>query len=143
MDQDSIQKMLSRDKSEWSSLTAFLDAHPSEPLHKDGPAWNSRDIYSHLARWLDHSNSDMERYPSSSIASFAPEEIETMNARWQREDSSLAFNEARSMAFAAFERRLSIITATPIEKWDEQFSRIVHYDGADHVTLHLSYISVG
>ncbi len=47
------------------------------------------------------------------------------------------------MAFAAFERRLSIIAATPVEKWDEQFSRIAHYDGADHFTLHLSYISVG
>ncbi len=89
MDQDAIQLMLSHDKSEWSNLTAFLDQHQNEPLHKNGPAWNSRDIYSHLARWLDHSNSDMERYPSSVIASFAPEEIEAMNAKWQQEYSSL------------------------------------------------------
>ena len=141
MDQDAVQLMIAQDRKEWVLLADLLDSHVDQPLHKSGPPWNSRDVYAHLARWLEHSNADMEAYPSLSIVSFTPAQVEDLNARWQREDSSLGQSEARLKAALALERRLAIIAAIPLDRWDEQLTRIAHFDGADHFAIHRSYIS--
>lgn len=60
MDAAGVSKMLRKDRAEWDALVALLDAHPRRALHGDASVWASRDVYAHLARWMQHSTADLQ-----------------------------------------------------------------------------------
>ena len=141
MNADKVQAMLRMDRIGWDALVSLLDAHPEESLHDPAsPRWTSRDVYTHFARWLNHSNACIEAYCAGEKRPSLEGTPEEMNTRWQREDSRMSFNDARGKALAAFARRVGIIASIPPGKWDGDLDRIVSYDGAAHYTQHLNYI---
>ena len=143
MSEEAIAQMLSKDRAEWNLLTSMLDAHPTEVLHEpESPPWTSRDVYAHLARWLNISNKHMEAYRSGGDSPHF-DNIDKVNAKWQEEDSILSLDEARIRAFEAFNQRLAIIASMPMDKWDNTLERIAKYDGAAHLAAHRKYICVG
>ena len=61
MDSEAVAAMLREDRDEWEALVAVLEAHPEESLHDAGsPSWSSRDVYAHLARWIERSTAQLE-----------------------------------------------------------------------------------
>ena len=83
----------------------------------------------------------MESYCSGGNISHL-DNIDEVNAKWQREDCILSLVEARNKAIGAFEKRLSIIESIPMGKWDKILERIASYDGAEHLAGHRKYICV-
>jgi hypothetical protein len=143
MNSKMIDEMIQKDRLEWESLTAILDAHPEESLHgSNSPPWTSRDIYAHLARWMSYSNQNMEAYCDRKTSSPLVKNFEELNARWQQEDSWMTLMEARNAAHEAFNRRLKILRTIPPDRWDREIDRIAHYDGAEHFAAHRRYIRV-
>jgi hypothetical protein len=144
MNTEMIAEMLKKDQLEWGLLTSILDSHPLERLHDpNSPAWVSRDVYAHLARWISYSNRDMEAYCTG--AGFSPPSINTeeLNSRWQQEDSRMTLSESREKAHEAFNQRLRMIQSISLGLWDKELERIAQYDGAQHFALHRGYICVG
>ncbi len=143
MDGEAAAAMLRGDRAEWEALVAVLEAHPEESLHYAGsPPWTGRDVYAHLARWIEHSTAALEaRLAGRTLAQLEGTDDE-INARWQQEDSGLSLGEARERAQQAFERRLRAIEGVPTDRWDEMLEAIARADGAEHYAGHRSYISV-
>ncbi len=143
MDAEAIAAMLREDRAQWEALTAVLDAHPEGSLHElNSPSWMSRDVYAHLARWIDHSTAALEaRLAGRTLARLEGTDDE-INARWQQEDSGLSLGVARERAQQAFERRLRAIEGVPADRWDEMLKAIARADGAEHYAGHRSYVSV-
>jgi len=143
MDTEAIVAMLQEDRAEWEALVAMLDAHPKESLHGAGsPPWASRDVYAHLARWIERSTADLEaRLAGRTLPPLAGTDDE-INARWQREDSALSLEEARQRAQKAFERRLRAIGNVPPDRWDAVLEAMARADGAEHYANHRRYIAV-
>jgi hypothetical protein len=135
-------KMLQRDEDEWEALIALLDAAGDATVHApDSPPWNARDVYAHLARWIDHSMDAFEaRRDGSEAPPTPPGTDDEINARWLAEDADLPFAEARNRAHAAYERRLGLVRSLPDERWDDRFSEIAHADGYQHYESHRRYI---
>jgi hypothetical protein len=143
MNMEMITEMSRKDCLEWELLTAVLDTHPEESLHgPNSPSWVSRDVYAHLARWINYSNRDMEAYCAGRSISPPIKNAEGLNSRWQQEDSWMTLPEARKRAHDAFAQRLHIIQSIPLNQWDKELGRIVHYDGAEHFAAHRSYIRI-
>ena len=144
MNKEQVAKMLSDDRAEWDRLVVLLDAHPNVVVHgPPSPPWMSRDVYAHLARWLDYSNHDMESYLAGRPVSAAIDDIEGINARWQKEDSGLSLTEACLRAHRAFANRLALVASIPLDRWDKELERIASYDGSSHLSLHRGYIHLG
>ncbi len=143
MDTEAVAAMLREDRAEWEALVAVLEAHPEESLHDAGsPPWTSRDVYAHLARWIEHSAAALEaRLAGRTLAQLEGTDDE-INARWQQEDSRLNLSEARERARMAFERRLRVVEAVPIDRWDELLGSIARADGAEHYMSHRGAIVV-
>ena len=117
MDRTELSAMLDHDRAEWDALAAALEAHPDDSLHDPAsPPWTSRDVYTHLARWMEVSTSHLE----SELAGRAHERMEgtddEINARWQAEDSGLSLAEARVWARAEYRRRIDTIESVPDER---------------------------
>ncbi len=143
MDTEAIAVMLREDRAEWEALVAVLEAHPEGPLHDpSSPSWTSRDVYAHLARWIEHSTAALEAQLAGRTLAQLEGTDDEINARWQQEDSRLNFGEARERARMAFERRLRAIEGVPTDRWDELLEAIARADGAEHYAGHRSYISV-
>lgn len=143
MDAEAVAAMLREDRVEWEALIAVLEADPEERLHNaSSPPWTSRDVYAHLARWIEHSTDALEGRLAG--RAFPPLEgtDDEINARWQQEDGGLSLGEARERAQQAFERRLGAIEGVPTDRWDEMLEAIARADGAEHYAGHRSYISV-
>jgi hypothetical protein len=133
MDRQAIMQMIANDRVEWSLLSSILDAHPTVILHEPkSPPWTARDVYAHLARWLNNSNRDLESYRCGGDISPHIDNVDEVNARWQIEDSLMSLADARNKAFEAFDRRLSIVESIPANRWDKTLERIASYDGAEH-----------
>ncbi len=143
MDAEAIAAMLREDRAQWEALTAVLDAHTERSLHDpSSPLWTSRDVYAHLARWIERSTSELgARLEGGTLQPLEGTDDE-VNARWQREDSGLSLSEARERGQQAFERRLRAIERVPTDRWDEMLEAIARADGAEHYAGHRSYISV-
>ncbi len=143
MDAEAIVVMLREDRAQWEALTAVLDSHPERSLHDpSSPPWTSRDVYAHLARWIERSTSELGvRLEGGTLQQLAGTDDE-INARWQQEDSELSLDEARERAQQAFERRLRAIEGVPTDRWDEVLGTIARADGAEHYAGHRSYVSV-
>ncbi len=143
MDAEAVAAMLRKDRAEWEALVAVLEAHPQKSLHDpSSPRWTSRDVYAHLARWIERSTDALEaRLAGRALPSLEGTDDE-INARWQREDSGLSLGQARERVQQAFERRLRAIEGVPTDRWDEMIEAIACADGAEHYAGHQSYISV-
>src|SRR3989304_1563464 len=104
--------MLAEDRAEWEALVALLGAPPEGMLHNaSAPPWTSRDVYAHLARWIERSTAELEvRLEGRGLPALEGTDDE-INARWQEEDSRLGLDEARERARKAFTRRLRAIEA--------------------------------
>ena len=138
-----LAAMLETDRVEWDALCAALEAHPDGPLHDPGsPGWTARDVYAHLARWINHSTDALESWlatrtlPTPSLEG----DDDQINARWQAEDSGLSLAEARSRAQQAFERRIRAIESAASDRWDPILEATAHADGAEHYRNHQRYI---
>ncbi len=135
--------MLREDRAEWDALVAVLQAHPEESLHDaSSPPWMSRDVYAHLARWIERSTAVLEARLAGATLPRLEGTDDEINARWQREDNGLSLSEARERARTAFERRLRAIEAVPADRWDEALEAIARADGAEHYASHRSSIVV-
>tara|TARA_B100000614_G_scaffold101048_1_gene90799 strand:- start:1220 stop:1663 length:444 start_codon:yes stop_codon:yes gene_type:complete len=137
--------MLDDDRAVWNELVAVLDAHPDGVLHDPASdwQWNARDIYCHLARWMNYS---MDGF-SAELSSDAPPAAlkgseDEINRRWQSEDQGVPFSEARRRAHDAFDRRVRLIRSVAPERWNARLEKLARFDGADHYRQHLSYIVV-
>jgi hypothetical protein len=143
-----VAAMLEEDRKEWDALCAVLDAHPDGALHDpESPEWEARDVYAHLARWINHSTDAFESWfarralPEKTLEGTDDE----INARWQGEDSVLTLAEARDRAQAAFERRWRAIESVPAERWgegDKILEATANADGAEHYRNHRRYVHV-
>jgi hypothetical protein len=143
MNAEQIKALLSIDLIVWDELAWLLEKHPEENLHAAGSTpWNSRDVYAHLARWLNRSSAHIEAYCNGKKLPEFPASPEEMNDIWQREDSSLTLAEARTKAGVALANRLAAVEAIPTDKWDTEMHRIVSFDGATHYAMHINYIVV-
>jgi hypothetical protein len=141
MDTGAVAAMLREDRDEWEALVAVLEAHTEEGLHETGsPSWTSRDVYAHLARWIGHSTAHLEARLAGRTLPPLEGADDEINARWQQEDSRLTLDEARERARTTFERRLRVVDAVPIDRWDEELQAIARADGAEHYRGHRSYI---
>jgi hypothetical protein len=144
MDSEALTVMLSKDREEWEALVAVLEAHPEESLHDPAaPAWTSRDVYTHMARWINHSTDHLEAELAGRTLPPLAGTDDEINARWQEEDSGLSLAEARERAQRAFERRLRAIEAVPAERWDARLAEIAGADGHEHFAGHRKAIVVG
>ena len=144
MDAAAIAAMLAEDRREWAALCATLDAHPDGALHDpESPEWTARDVYAHLARWIAHSTGDLEAVLAGrGIQVIEGSDDDTINARWQAEDSGLSLGDARARARRAFDRRIAAIEAVPRDRWNPALDAIAHADDAKHFRAHREYIRV-
>jgi hypothetical protein len=143
MDTGAVAAMLREDRDEWEALVAVLEAHPEENLHETGaPPWTSRDVYAHLARWIERSTAHLEARLAGRTLPPLEGTDDEINARWQQEDCELSLDEARERARTAFERRLRVVEAVPIDRWNEELQAIARADGAEHYRGHRSYIVI-
>ena len=70
MDVEALEMMLREYRAEWETLISLLDAHPETSLHDPvSPPWTSRDVYAHLARWMELSTSQLEAVPLMGVPS--------------------------------------------------------------------------
>lgn len=137
MDLSAVESMLSRDHEEWDALCSVLDARPETPLHEKGqPEWTSRDVYAHLARWMNLSTDGIEAWKAGLMPPVEDGNDDEVNLRWQRQDSSLTFEEARANAQTAFSRRMGVIVSIPMEGWDAVLEELAQADGWKHYEAH-------
>jgi hypothetical protein len=138
-----ISVILLEDQKEWEALSAVLDARLKGVVHGIGStSWNARDVYAHVARWLEYSNSNLENaLTGKPLSNIQESQFDEINGRWQQEDSKLSLVEAQIIAYQEFQRRAKIIKSIPLEKWNEEMVKIVYSDGASHYRLHRSYIT--
>jgi hypothetical protein len=140
-----LAAMLAEDRAEWALLVAALDAHPNAPLHDpESPEWTARDVYAHLAHWIEHSTAAFESWLATRAlpASQLEGSDDEINARWQAEDQRLTLDEARAWAQRAFDRRIAVIERTPADGWDAVLDATADADGARHYRNHRRYIVV-
>ena len=143
MDAEAVAAMVREDRAEWEALVAVLEAHPEESLHDaSSPPWTSRDVYAHLARWIEHSTAKLEARLAGRTLPQLEGSDDEINARWRQADSGLSLGEARQRARTAFERRLRAIEAVPAGRWDEAVEAIARYDGAEHYASHRTSIVI-
>ena len=117
MNAAAIAAMLDEDRREWALLSEALDAHPEGALHDpESPEWTARDVYAHLARWIAHSTDDLESVLAGGGIKPIEGDDDTVNARWQAEDSSLTLDEARAKAQEVFERRITAIESVAADR---------------------------
>ncbi len=142
MDAEAVAEMLREDRAEWEALVAVLEAHPEGSLHDpNSPDWTSRDVYAHLARWIEHSTARLGAHLAGRSHPRLEGTDDEVNARWQQEDSALSLAEARQRARAAFEHRIDAIEAVPPDRWDAEVEAIGRADGAQHYRAHRGYIA--
>ena len=143
MNAEQVKALLTTDLMVWDELAWLLEKHPSENLHgPSSPPWNSRDVYAHFARWLNHSSACIEAYCAGKEQPQLPAAPEAMNDIWQKEDSRLTLAQARTKAGVALANRLAAIEAIPPEKWNAEIHHLVNIDGATHYAMHINYIKV-
>ena len=144
MDAEGVRALLREDREEWEALVAVLEARPDGPLHDpESPEWTSRDVYNHLARWINHSADALEAWLAGrTIAPLEGADDDETNANIQQEYSHLSLDEAREWAQQAFERRIQAIEAVPADRWDDKITEATaQADGANHYRNHRSYVT--
>ena len=142
MDDSELTEMFREDSAEWDALVAILDAQPNETLYGGASPWVSRDVYAHLARWMEHSTADLQaRLDNLTLPPLSGSDDE-INARWQQADTALTLADARERAHVMYARRLRAIEAVPSERWsDKILEAMARADGAEHYRTHRRSIS--
>ena len=142
MDAEAVQTLIQGDRKEWEALVAALEAHPKGPLHDpESPEWTSRDVYAHLARWMERSTEGLQSWLASrTILPPVEGTDDEINARWQEQDSAVSLDEARERAQRAFDGLHQAIEAVPLDRWDGVVEAIAHADGAEHYANHRKYV---
>jgi Mycothiol maleylpyruvate isomerase N-terminal domain len=147
MDAAAVAQMLRHDREEWQALVAALEERPSAALHDpESPAWEAKDVYAHLARWMDNSTDALEAWLDGRRLIPPPKGTDDeINDRWQAEDAAFTLAEARERAQRAFARRSAAIEAVPPERWDKDtiLERMARADGYEHYASHRRYIEAG
>jgi len=143
MNPETLYRMLQEDREEWERLTEILDAHPGVSLHDPGsPVWTSRDVYAHLARWMEHSTAVVKALLAGAVVP-APEGTgEAINERFQQESADLTLEEARMWAMMTFGERQHTFAAIPSSLWNEEMEKYARADGAEHFRAHREYITL-
>jgi len=143
MDAVAVQKMLLEDRREWASLVTLLEARPYEPLHDpESPEWMSRDVYAHLARWMEHSTGELEARLAGRTLPPLQGTDDEINAVFRAAHSHMSLDEARAWARRQFDRRIQAIGGVPQERWDPILEAVARADGAQHYRAHHSYIAM-
>lgn len=143
MNASDIEARLAEDDRAWAELVAKLDAHPDVNLHAPGSVpWNSRDVYAHLARWLEFNTANLQALLAGHHPADPGKDYDGLNARWQAEDASLSLEEARQWAMMAYEVRKRTIAAIPPSLWSGDIREQIGLEGAVHFRDHLSWITL-
>ncbi len=143
MDAVAVQEMLLEDRREWHSLVALLEANPYEPLHDpESPGWISRDVYTHLACWMEHSTGELEARLADRTVPALGGTDDQINAGFRDAHGHMSHDEARAWAQREFDRRIQAIESVPPERWDPMLEAVARADGAQHYRAHHSYIAV-
>jgi hypothetical protein len=140
MNAEQVKALLTTDLIMWNELACLLEKHPDVNLHAKSLPWTSRDVYAHLARWLNHNNSCIEAYCAGKKQPHLSATPLEMNDIWQKEDSLLTLAQARTKAGVAFTSRMVAIESIPLDKWDAEMAKLVNVDGAIHYAMHINYI---
>jgi hypothetical protein len=143
VDAETIAARIREDHAEWQALREALDAHPEGSLHDpNSPEWTSRDVYAHLAHWIEHSTSQLEAYLAGRPLTRLEGTDDQVNARWHDEDAKLTLDEARAWAQRAFGERLLAIEKVPLDLWEDRIIEATAFaDGAEHYRNHRLYIT--
>jgi len=143
MKPEALAEMLRRDRDEWKNLVAALEARPSGALHDpESPAWEAKDVYAHFSRWMNNSTDALEAWLDGRRLIPPPKGTDDeINARWKAEDAAFTLAEARERAQRAFHRRLAVIEAVPLERWDPILEKMARADGHKHYADHRRYIA--
>jgi hypothetical protein len=143
LNQNKITELIINDRKEWQLLDASLDAHQGRTLHAaPSDPWNSRDVYAHLARWMEYSTREIKAYLAGHDLSPPMSKPEEINSYWQSLDSQLSLSTARQKAHDAFKERIATIRSIPLERFDFKLEKMVENDGAEHFKMHRNYIQV-
>jgi hypothetical protein len=136
-------RLLAEGAEVWAELRARLDADVGRgSLHEPGsPAWTSREVYSHFARYQSRSLENLHRrlagnepLPSDGL------DDDTRNERWAAVDSELTLEEARGWCLATTAAlRQAALALTP-ERWAEFGTWYADDVLAPHYRAHLEYI---
>lgn len=141
MDPTALTDMLDRDRAEWQALADILESRSADSMHgADDPDWNARDVYTHLARWINHSTDDLEATLAGKGVPRPAGTDDEINARWRAEDAALSLDQARDFAQRAFDRRLAAIQSIAPNRWNAMLDAIAHADGWEHIAAHRNYI---
>jgi hypothetical protein len=136
--------MLRRDREEWGALTAALEARPTGALHgPESSAWEAKDVYAHLARWINNSTDALEAWIDGRRLIPPKGTDDEINARWQAEDAAYTLAEAQVRAQRAFARRLAAVESVPPARWDPILEKMAKADGHEHYANHRRYIETG
>jgi hypothetical protein len=139
-----IEEMLNEDLVQWAQLCAVLEAHPNESLHdQESPEWTSRDVYTHMARWMELSTRQLTAQLDGATPPIEEGSDDEINARWKADDSGLRLDEARSWAGRAFDERVGSIRSVASDRWTPQLERTARGDGSGHYSIHREFIISG
>lgn len=140
---ETIQAMLREDGAAWAELVARLDTHPDVNLHAPGSKpWNSRDVYAHLARWMEYSAAKVSALVAGKPIAALEENADELNACWEADDTSLSLEEARHWAVVSYEVRKRAVESVPASKWGGEIEKWMKIDGVSHFRDHLSSITL-
>ena len=138
-----IEALLAADDRAWAELTAVLEANPDVNLHAPGSKpWNSRDVYAHLARWLEFNAAKVNALVAGRDVPVPGKSVEDVNAKWEAEDASLNLEEARQWAAMAYEVRKRAVKAIPASRWNREMEDAVRLEGASHFREHLFWVTL-
>ena len=130
MNQKAIETLLQEDEKAWRELCTVLDAHPDVNLHNPASKpWNSRDVYAHMARWLEYNAAKVKAVTENKPIPIIGESVEEVNNRWEEEDASLSLEEARRRAQNAYKIRKNVLKSIPSSAWSIEVIELAHIDG--------------
>jgi len=136
-------RLLAEGAEVWERLRARLDAdaHRGSLHESDSPAWTSREVYAHFARYQSHSLENLHRRLASNdpLPSDGLDD-DARNERWAESDRALTLEQARDWCLATTEALRGAVLALTPERWAE-FGTLVADDVlAPHYQAHLEYI---
>jgi len=135
-------RLLSEGRAAWEQLSALLDARAElAQVHSSGPAWTSRDVFAHLARWqvrsIDRLTKRMAGNPPLAPLPGTDDEI---NAGWHAADQALSLPAARTWCLETAEALRSLLLALTPEQWEDFGRDLAVNASAVHYDEHLGFL---
>jgi hypothetical protein len=136
-------RVLAEGDAVWARLCLALDARPEVSLHRaPGPAWISRDVFAHLARWQANTVEVVKHLRAGQPAPVIEGDDDTINARWAEEDANLTTPEARRRCIESRQALREILLELSPEEWDRFGRRCAADVDGSHYQDHLAAIAV-